>query len=140
MLLPLDNFISKATDVFLGSQQPNYLALTNQVQKKLGPLRTIHNSLASWYPPDLKAANPALSTRTIVDWPVTAAAIWLHRSCSTGGCPWVAGMELSVASQTFRNKPAALCFAAAADAGAGAERGWLPRGPGGWRLGWVAAQ
>lgn len=32
VLLPLDNFISKSTDVFLGSQQPNYLALTNQVR------------------------------------------------------------------------------------------------------------
>ncbi|PSC72993.1 importin beta-like SAD2 [Micractinium conductrix] len=30
VLLPLDNYISKATDVFLTSQSPNYLALTNQ--------------------------------------------------------------------------------------------------------------
>lgn len=30
VLLPLDNFISKGTEVFLTSQTPNYLALTNQ--------------------------------------------------------------------------------------------------------------
>ncbi len=31
VLLPLDNFISKGTDVFLTCQNPNFLDLTNQV-------------------------------------------------------------------------------------------------------------
>lgn len=31
VLLPLDNYISKGTDLFLTSQAPAYLALTNQV-------------------------------------------------------------------------------------------------------------
>lgn len=31
VLLPLDNYISKGADVFLGSQAPNYLQMTNQV-------------------------------------------------------------------------------------------------------------
>ena len=32
VLLPLDNYISKGTDVFLTSQNPNFLQLTNQVR------------------------------------------------------------------------------------------------------------
>lgn len=35
VLLPMDNYISKGTDVFLGSQSPNYLAMTNQMLEKV---------------------------------------------------------------------------------------------------------
>lgn len=50
ILVPLDNFISRGTEVFLTSQSPNYLASANQVTPFLRPTSPLcrDSQLAGW--------------------------------------------------------------------------------------------
>lgn len=54
-MLPLDNFISRGTDVFLASTAPNYLALTNQTLE-----RVLCGPGSEDYPEDQAIAAPKL--------------------------------------------------------------------------------